>query len=81
MCSSDLFIVSFFFRRSSVLFEVTGWIPLIAVVGGFLFCIMWESQCRYMLPYYIFIILYAAFGMGKIAESLYRGINYIRARI
>ena len=75
------FIVSFFFRRSSVLFEVTGWIPLIAVVGGFLFCIMWESQCRYMLPYYIFIILYAAFGMGRIAESIYRGIIYIRERI
>ncbi len=39
------------------------WLPLIAVVGGFLFSILWEAQCRYVFPYYVFLILYAPMGL------------------
>lgn len=53
-----------------VLFQTALWIPLITVVGGFLFCIIWESQCRYMFPYYIFVIIYVAVGMGKTAGRI-----------
>lgn len=40
----------------------TRWIPLIAIVGGFLFSLMWENQCRYCLPYYVFMIMYVPQG-------------------
>ena len=46
-----------------------GWIPLIAVVGGFLFSLMWESQCRYSLPYFLYLIPFGAVGTGRIAEA------------
>ena len=39
------------------------WIPLIAIVGGFLFSLMWENQCRYCLPYYVFLLLYVPEGV------------------
>lgn len=40
----------------------TKWIPLIAIVGGFLFSLMWENQCRYCLPYYMFMLMYVPQG-------------------
>lgn len=46
------------------------WIPLIAVVGGFLFSIIWENQCRYVLPYYVYLVMYASLGIGGIAEAV-----------
>lgn len=46
------------------------WIPLIALVGGFLFSIFWESQCRYVLPYYVFILLYVPLGLEMAASFL-----------
>lgn len=64
------FAISGFFQKQKDSITIAGWIPLITVVGGFLFCIIWESQCRYMLPYYIFVIVYAAVGIGKIAEMI-----------
>lgn len=48
----------------------TGWIPLISVVGGFLFCIIWESQCRYVMPYFVYLVMYAPVGIGTIAEAI-----------
>ena len=38
-------------------------IPLIVFVGGFLFSIIWEAKARYMLPYYVLLHIYAAYGM------------------
>ncbi len=46
-------------RRESA----AGYIPLIAIVGGFLFSIVWESQCRYVLPYYLFMLAYVPEGI------------------
>lgn len=42
----------------------TFWIPLIAITGGFLFSIIWESKCRYVFPYFMFMILYVPAGLG-----------------
>ena len=75
------FAISSFSRKQKDSITVVGWIPLIAVVGGFLFCIIWESQCRYMLPYYIFVIIYAAVGMGKTVERICWGILRISEKI
>lgn len=40
-------------------------IPLIIFVGGFLFSIFWEAKARYMLPYYVLLHMYAAYGVSK----------------
>ncbi|MCM1186345.1 MAG: hypothetical protein NC251_03850 [Lachnoclostridium sp.] len=48
---------------------IGGWIPLIGVVGGFLFSIIWESQCRYVLPYYLFLLLYAPAGIVFVSDA------------
>lgn len=46
----------------------TKWIPLIAIIGGFLFSLMWENQCRYCLPYYVFMIMYVPQGFLQIGQ-------------
>lgn len=42
--------------------QMTFWIPLIAIVGGFLFSAIWESKCRYVFPYYMYMLLYVPIG-------------------
>ena len=42
---------------------VSVWLPMIAMVGGFLFSIIWEAQARYVFPYYIFLALYVPEGL------------------
>lgn len=49
------------------------WIPLIAVVGGFLFSMIWESQCRYVMPYFVFMLLYVPLGLEDAACVLLKG--------
>ncbi|MBQ8816498.1 MAG: glycosyltransferase family 39 protein [Lachnospiraceae bacterium] len=39
-------------------------IPLIIFVGGFLFSIVWEAKARYMLPYFVLLLPYAANGLA-----------------
>lgn len=47
-----------------------GWIPQIAVVGGFLFSLIWENQSRYCLPYYVFMLLYVPEGIMQIGGCI-----------
>ena len=52
-------VVKRFFEEESLLKDI----PLIIFVGGFLFSIFWEAKARYMLPYYVLLHMYAAYGM------------------
>ena len=52
-------------RKDSLLY-----IPLIAVIGGFLFSIIWEAQCRYVLPYYLFMLVYVPIGLCNICDGI-----------
>lgn len=61
-----LFYLPMFWRKRKE--NATCYIPLIAIVGGFLFSIIWESQCRYVLPYYVFMLLYVPDGITQIGE-------------
>lgn len=47
-----------------------GWVPMIAVVGGFLFSLIWENQCRYCLPYYIYMLMYVPEGLMQVGAWL-----------
>lgn len=53
------------------------YIPLITIVGGFLFSIIWEAQCRYVLPYYMFMLLYVPDGIRQAGEWLTRGVKHL----
>uniref|UniRef100_UPI00405601C9 hypothetical protein n=1 Tax=Acetatifactor sp. TaxID=1872090 RepID=UPI00405601C9 len=58
-------------------------VPLIVILGGFLFSVIWEAQGRYVLPYYVFAVIYGAYGLtvgggaliNRICEWLRRRLN------
>ena len=50
------------FRKDSILTSVS----LIAVIGGFLFSIIWEAKGRYVIPYAILLLPYLAQGIYSI---------------
>lgn len=45
------------------------YLGIITVIGGFLFHMMWEANSRYIFPYAMLLIPYAAFGFGNILEK------------
>lgn len=45
---------------------------LIAVFGGFLFSILWEAKARYVFPYFLIMIPYAAAGIGSMITMLWQ---------
>lgn len=55
-------------RKSGV--SSVGWIPMIALIGGFLFSLIWENQSRYCLPYYVFILLDVPEGIMQIGNVM-----------
>ncbi len=55
-------------------------IPMTAVVGGFLFSIIWESQSRYVLPYYVFLIMYTPAGLYRLNEWIEKLIGFVRTK-
>lgn len=63
-----MILLSFGLWRNRQDVPAATWLPLIAIVGGFLFSILWEAQCRYVFPYYAFMVLYTPaglYGTGK----------------
>ncbi len=40
-------------------------ILIIAIIGGFIFSIIWEAKARYIFPYYIFMFPYAVLGLKE----------------
>lgn len=44
-------------------------IPLVTFIGGFLFSIIWEAGSRYVLPYVILLIPYAAEGFAELGAA------------
>lgn len=59
----------------------TLYIPLIALVGGFLFCIIWESQSRYVLPYYMFIMVYVPVGLCAVGDGIVKVGKWIARKV
>lgn len=53
-------------RDSDILQQVTA----VAVIGGFLFSILWEAKARYILPYYVFMFPYATIGYQRMAQAV-----------
>lgn len=54
---------------------VEKWVLLIGVYGGFLFSLFWEAKPRYVFPYFIMMIPYAAIGMEKLTGCCKDGVK------
>lgn len=48
------------------------YLPLVAVLGGFLFSVLWEAKARYIFPYYLLMLPCTAAGVAA-AAALFRG--------
>ena len=53
---------------------------LIAVIGGFLFSVLWEAKGRYVLPYVVFLFPYAACGICKMQQLAAKLVHSITVR-
>lgn len=51
-------------------FPLENHLLLIAAFGGFLFSILWEAKARYVFPYFLLMIPYAAAGIGTMLTGL-----------
>lgn len=49
---------------------IENYILLIGVFGGFLFSLMWEAKTRYVFPYFVIMIPYAAIGITECVRCL-----------
>jgi len=66
------FLPTFWKRKKE---NLSIWIPLITIVGGFLFSVIWEAQCRYVLPYYVFMLMYVPEGITGAANAVLNAVN------
>lgn len=46
------------------------YVGMIAVLGGFLFHMVWEANSRYIFPYFLLLVPYAALGLDRIYPFL-----------
>ena len=63
-------VVFRFFQKKPIVQDI----PLIVFVGGFLFSIIWEAKARYVLPYFVLLHVYAAYGLTYVSEWIKLGI-------
>lgn len=50
--------------------QIEKYLLLIGVFGGFLFSMMWEAKTRYVFPYYLAMLPYAAVGIYELLKWL-----------
>ena len=50
-------------------------IPYIALIGGFLFFLLWEAMGRYALPYVILVQPFAATGIGLLIMNAWGQVS------
>ena len=58
--------------------HIENYLLLIGIFGGFLFSIIWEAKSRYVFPYFIMMIPYAAVGIYECVKWLYGKYEVIR---
>lgn len=44
--------------------QIDRYILLVGIFGGFLFSILWEAKTRYVFPYFLMVLPYAAVGIN-----------------
>jgi len=56
-------------------FRLPAYLGLIAVIGGYLFHMLWEANARYIFPYALSMLPYSAFGLKLLASRLYHALK------
>lgn len=51
---------------------------MLTFIGGFLFSVIWEAQSRYVMPYFVMLIPYAADGLAGLSYGIERRIAVLR---
>jgi hypothetical protein len=55
--------------------KVEKYVLMIGVYGGFLFSLIWEAKPRYVFPYFIMMIPYAAIGLTELCRNTKKRSN------
>lgn len=55
--------------------SIENYLLLIGVFGGFLFSIIWEAKARYVFPYFIIMLPYAAIGIHECLDKLIKKLS------
>lgn len=53
--------------------KIENCLPLIAIVGGLLFSVLWEAMSRYVLAYVVYMLPMAAAGIGQLSDWIEAG--------
>ncbi|MDE6923931.1 MAG: hypothetical protein K2P59_01535 [Acetatifactor sp.] len=53
------------------------YLPLVIILGGFLFTMLWEAMSRYVFPYVIYMLPLAAMGWDFAGERLEKAVNVL----
>lgn len=56
-------ILFLLYNMRKVWTQIEKYAPLIGIFGGFLFSMIWEAKTRYVFPYFIMMLPYAALGV------------------
>lgn len=59
-------LVLFRLRAQGPAAGLSFYMGMIAVLGGFLFHMVWEANSRYIFPYFLLLLPYAALGLEMI---------------
>ncbi len=57
--------------------KIEPFVLMIGIFGGFLFTIIWEAKTRYVFPYFIMMLPYAAVGLQRVINKLEEANGYI----
>jgi hypothetical protein len=68
-------------RNSSSSDHLPTYIGLIGVLGGFLFHMIWEANARYILPYSLLLMPYAAWGLSHLISPIEKWFEIQRAKL
>lgn len=58
--------------------EIDNYSALIGIFGGMLFTLIWEAKARYVFPYFIVMLPYAAVGLRDACEMAVRAVKKYR---
>lgn len=56
--------------------RIENYVLLIGVYGGFLFSLLWEAKPRYVFPYFIIMIPYAAVGIAELLNLIINKLSH-----
>ena len=72
---SSCFIFLIYSFKNRGILHLEDYILMVFIVGGFLFSIIWEAKSRYILPYYVAMIPYAAIMVDLFINKLVKFNN------